>query len=322
VTGAGGFVGRALVERLRASGTIVRGLVRTAREGIADDLVAADLTSMPIDERLLEGIDLVYHLAAKTHDLADAAGVEAEYERVNVDGTRRLLACIPEGAVRRVVYVSSVKAVDEGGTDRVDESVEAYPTTPYGRSKLAAERLVWRAAGERGFEPVCLRFPLLYGVGQRGNLQRMIAAIAHHRFPVPPANGNRRSMLHVGNAVDALVLAGLHPAAAGRVYTVTDARPYSTREIYDAIRAALGRRPARWSAPEWSFQMAAGAGDLARRAIGRRVGFDSEALHKLIGSAWYGGTRIFEELGYHPTRDLPATIPLLVNDVRQGRPRG
>jgi nucleoside-diphosphate-sugar epimerase len=163
---------------------------------------------------------------------------------------------------------------------------------------------------------VCLRFPLVYGPHQRGNLQRMIRAIERGRFPPPPDNGNRRSMLHVENAVDALVLAGTHPAAAGRVYIVTDERAYSTRQVYDAARVCLGLPPVAWAVPAAALRLIAAGGDLARHLAGRRLGFDTDAFQKLLGTAAYDATRIRRELGYRPTHDLLGTMPMLVGDAR------
>lgn len=316
VTGATGFVGRALTAELRGRSTFVRGVARRAVEtSPANELIAADLTGLPADHTLAADIDTIYHLAAKTHDMAGAP--EAEYWRANVEGTERLLAGATNGRVRRVVFVSSVKAMDEGRPFDVDEEMMPEPSTPYGRSKLAAERLVMQAAAQHGFEAVCLRFPLIYGPGQRGNLERMIDAVRAGRFPPPPANGNRRSMLHVGNAVQALVLAGTHPEAAGRTYIVTDARPYSTRELYDAIRAGLGKGPSSWSLPMPVFRLLAAGGDVVGRLAGRRVGFDSDALQKLLGSASYSPARITRELGYAPSHDLITSMPALIAGARR-----
>jgi nucleoside-diphosphate-sugar epimerase len=320
VTGATGFIGTALVDRLRATGASVRRLARTARGSGTDDLAIADLAAGPIPPRIFDGIDTVYHLAAKTHDVFETDAAGSEYWSINVEGTERLLESTRGRGVRRVVFVSSVKAQAEQTPHAIDETYPAEPTTPYGRSKLAAERLVLTEAARRGFEAVCVRFPLVYGPGQRGNLVRMIAAIDRGRFPPLPA-GNRRSMLHVENAVEALMLAGRHPAAAGRTYTVTDAVPYSTREIYDLIRKALGKSPVTWSVPEWAFRTMAAAGDGAHRLLGRRVGFDSEAVQKLLGSAWYSAERITRELGYRPTQTLAETMPALIAEYRAGLER-
>lgn len=319
VTGATGFVGRALVTRLKASGAHVCGLARTPAPSDADETISLDLAEITADSHAFEGIDVVFHLAAKTHDMSEARGVDAIYDRTNVEGTRRVVEAAGRRGVRRLVFVSSVKAIDEGNRVPATEGTPERPLTPYGRSKLAAEALVTSAARTGTFESVCLRFPLVYGPQQRGNLQRMIDAVAHGRFPPPPANGNQRSMLHVANAVDALVLAATHRAASGRTYIVTDARPYATSDIYDAIRAALGRPPSRWHVPAWGFRAMAIAGDLARLAAGRRVGFDSDAFEKLLGSAAYDCRLIREELGYRPGPDLISELPRLVRE-RQPAP--
>jgi UDP-glucose 4-epimerase len=323
VTGATGFIGRVLVGRLLESGAIVRGVGRsgtiepTRPAAGRYEPVVADLTREDLDPRLCDGVGIVYHLAAKTHDLADGPGSEAEYQRINVEGTRRLLDRAARAGVRRVVFVSSVKAVDEGGPDEVDETVAPHPSTAYGRSKLEAEGLVQAAGVRAGFATVCLRLPLVYGPGQRGNLQRMMAAIDRGRFPPLPDTGNRRSMVHVENVAQALILAGRHPAAAGQTYFVTDSRPYSSREIYDAMRSALGRPARRWRVPASAFRALAAMGDLGRRLAGRRVGFDSEAYQKLLGSACYSSARIRRELGYDPHVDLTGSLPALIGALER-----
>jgi UDP-glucose 4-epimerase len=317
VTGATGFVGRALVSELRTSGAFVRGIARHAVDGsLCDEFIAVDLATLPAESSVFADIDVVVHLAAKTHDMTEASGVPLEYHRVNVEGTRRVVEASVRAGVRRVVFVSSVKVIDEGNEQPATEQTPPQPRTPYGRSKFEAEQLVFAAAATGRFEPVCLRFPLVYGPGQRGNLQRMLAAIRRRRFPPPPDNGNRRSMLHVDNAAVALWLAASSSAAPGRTFLVTDLRPYSTREIYDAARHALGRAPARLAVPEPVFKLLAAAGDVARRVVGRRVGFDSDAFQKLLGSAEYDSGLIQRELGYRPSRDLLSSMRALVDDER------
>jgi len=300
---------------------MVRGVARSRRDSPADELALLDLAADQLPARLLDGIDTVFHLAAKTHDLAETDAAAAEYWRVNVEGTQHLLDAVRRGQVRRVVLASSVKAVGEDAPLPLDETHPARPTTPYGRSKLATEQLMHSEASRHGFAAVCLRFPLVYGPGQRGNLARMIAAIDRGRFPTPPANDNGRSMLHVENAVDALILAGSHPAAAGKTYFVTDTHAYSTRDVYDWIREALGKPPVRWAVPEWAFRVLAAGGDVSRRVLGRRIGFDSDAFQKLLGSATYRSDKIRRELGYRPERELPTSLPELIAEYRVGAAR-
>src|SRR2546426_7006349 len=157
------------------------------------------------------GCDIVYTLAGKAHALKEVRGDEDVYRAINTEGTRHVL----EGAVaigaRAFVLFSSVKAMGEGGSRCLDESFDGQPETPYGRSKLEAERAVLEIGRRTGIHVTCLRFPLVYGPGDKGNLFRMIAAIDRGVFPPLPELGNRRSMVHVVDAVRAAVLAAGAP---------------------------------------------------------------------------------------------------------------
>jgi nucleoside-diphosphate-sugar epimerase len=315
VTGGSGFLGSALVARLQGLELPVRTLGRRAAMASADHL-RLDLAREELPAAACAGIDTVFHLAALTHAEADAAG-EAAYAALNVEGTGRVVRAALAAGVRRLIFVSSAKVYGEGGEERIEEDAPPRPTTPYGRSKLAAERLVL-AAGDR-LHACCLRLPLVYGPGQKGNLQRMIAGIDRGLFPPPPRNGNRRSMVHVETVVDALLLVAADARAAGRTYLIADPEPYATRDLYDWLRAALGRAPARWSAPMALLRVLARGGDVAARLLRRRVPFDSAALAKLTGSAWYGGEQIAQELGFRPRRMLREVVPLLVAEHRGAR---
>ena len=168
-------------------------MVRSRRDTPADEVVTADLTA-PLDARALEGIDVVYHLAAKTHDTREASGAEAGYHRINVDATRALVDAAVRQRVPRFVFVSSVKAMDEGGDELRDESRPPSPATAYGRTKLAAERLVFEAAARGGVAAVCVRFPHGLRARTTRNLANMIRAIDRGRFPPPP--DTRQSPYH------------------------------------------------------------------------------------------------------------------------------
>jgi nucleoside-diphosphate-sugar epimerase len=314
VTGGSGFLGRALVAALGARGHEVRVLRR--RPGAAGE-VAADLSRERPPAAPFAGVHTVFHLAALTHAEARAAN-ESDYEALNVEGTRRVLDAALAAGARRLVFVSSVKAMGEGGPERIAEDAEPRPTTAYGRSKLAAERLVLAAADR--LHATVLRLPMVYGPEQKeGNLARLLAMTARGLFPPPPRTRNRRSMVHRDTVVEALLLAAADPRAAGRTYVVTDGAPYSTRELYDWAREALGRRPSALAMPAPLLRVAARAGDVAGRLLGRAVPFDSEAFEKLFGSAWYADDRIRRELGFHADRTLRSVMPELVAGHRGGR---
>jgi nucleoside-diphosphate-sugar epimerase len=331
VTGASGFIGRALCQELTAQGGAVLAVMRRRSDGPWEEQANLDLAAgapdrleraRPLLAELLADVDVVFHLAGKVHDLAERVPDQVAYQAANVDATRALLeAAVDQPRMPRFVFMSSLAVVGDTGRALADESVATPPTTPYGRSKLAAERLVL-AAGERHGLHVCnLRPALVYGPGAKGNLPRMLEAIDHRRFPPVPELGNRRSLVGVGDVVSAALLAAERKEAAGQTYAVTDGRAYSTRGMYVAMARALGREPGAVTVPRWCLAGLARTGDLIGRARGRRFVFDSAALERLTGSAWFSAGKIARELGWQPTQTLEAALPAMVAEHRGRAPR-
>lgn len=316
VTGATGFIGRTLCTKLKARGTRVCGLGRNAADGPWDKFIVADVGVGPLPDDALEGVDTVFHLAGKAHALVELDGGESEYIRANVDGTRNVLNAAVKIGIQRFVLVSSVKAGGEGSDVCLDEAMEDNPETPYGRTKLEAERLVFSYARKHKMHAVVLRLPLVYGPGHKGNLERMLEAVSARRFPPLPEIGNQRSMVHVEDVADAAILAAETPDANVQTYIVTDDRPYSTRELYALMRMALGRRKPRFGIPVTTLRAAARFGDVVGRVRGRRFIFDSNALEKLASSAWYSSRKIETELGFRPAYDLEKALPRMVAELR------
>ena len=262
----------------------------------------------------MEGCDTVFHLAARVHERS--AGHDAEDRIVNVEGTRNVLSAAVACGYARFVFHSSVKAMGEDGAECLDESSPEDPRTSYGRSKLEAERLVLETGRTSGMHVACLRPPLVYGAGARGNLERMIGAIDRGFFPPLPETRNRRSLVHVENLADAALLVATRPDASGQCYLVTDAHPCSTRALYEMIVRGLGRKIPRWTVPLRILESLARAGDAARIVSGRPVPFDTDALRKLIESSWYSSAKITRELGYRPRRALDEALPELIARYR------
>jgi nucleoside-diphosphate-sugar epimerase len=306
VTGATGFIGRRLCKHLQDSGWHVRAVMRVRSDGPWNESLVVDLAEDSLPPEMCQGVNTVFHLAGKAHAVTASLADEASYTRINVESTRKLLELARVAGVSRFVFFSSVKAMGERGTGE-DESAVPRPETAYGRSKREAERLVL----EGGYvpEPVVLRLAMVYGPTRKGNLPRMIEAISRGRFPPLPDTHNKRSMVHVGDVVQAALLAADHPAAIGKTYLVTDGRSYSTRQIYEWICEALGRQPPGWCLPLPLLRLMAWAGDGIGALFGRRFIFDSGALEKLIGSSWYNSERIARELGFSAHRHLRDEIP-------------
>lgn len=319
VSGATGFIGRNLVDALVRRGARVHALVRDltrARSLLPDrriHLIPGDVRDPRSWHDAIEA-DTIFHLAGHAHAMSDVGNESSSlHQRTTVEGTRHLLYAAGQAGARRFIFASSVKAMSEStGSVCLDESVPANPGSVYGSAKLTAERLVTAVGEEYGLHTCSLRLPMVFGPHNKGNLPRMIEAIDRGRFPPLPVLNNKRSMVHVDDVIQGLLLAAERPEARGNVYIITDGRVYSTRQIYTAICAALGRPVPKWVVPVSVLNIAARAGDIVGRVMGRRFMLDSEMLEKLIGSACYSSEKINKELGYVPTRTLVDALPDMV----------
>jgi nucleoside-diphosphate-sugar epimerase len=282
-------------------------------------IVTVDLGEPQTIGDACSGVGTLFHIAGYAHAEDEASpAADALHERVTVAGTRALLDAAVCAGVQRIVFVSSVKAMGEGGSQCLDENSEVEPASAYGRAKRDAERLVLEAGRRYSFHTCVLRLPLVYGAGVKGNLLRMMVAIDRGRFPPVPETGNKRSMMHVDDVVQAALLVADNSQAKGQVYIVTDDQAYSTRQIYSLMCAGLGKRVPRWSVPQAVLQTGAKLGDFIGRLRGRRFVFDSVALDKLLGSAWYSCEKIKRELGYRPTHTLTDSMGEMVAAYRSG----
>jgi len=299
VTGASGFIGRRLCEALREHGHVVALLRDASQEGPWDEVVTADLARDEIPAGAFSGADVVFHLAGRAHAVAERTADISLYQRVNVDGTRRV-AEAARAAGARVVFASSVKAIRE---DDGDDTL-----SPYGTSKLAGEDIVLNS----GIDAVVLRLALVYGPGVEGNLGGMLRAIRSYRFPPPPPLPNRRAMVHVDDVVRAMLAAGESANAVGKRIVIGDGVEYSTRDIYDAMNHALDRPAPTWSMPLALWRALARAGDTLGALTHRRAPFDSDAYRKLFGSAWYEPGDMRSDLGVVPELTLEDALPAMV----------
>ncbi len=318
VTGASGFIGRRLCERLRGAGT-VRALFRRDAEGPWDEACRMDLADETPLEGAVRGVDVVFHLAGRTDDSRTAVRDAALFHRVNCLGTSRLFQAAASSGVGRIVYLSSVKAMGSAVGVCMNEDDPGRPTTPYGCSKRAAEEVVLGG----GIAHACvLRACPVYGRGSKGNLARMIRAMARGLFPPLPDTRNARSMVHVDDLVDALLLAATKPEARGRIFLVTDGTPYSTRQIYEWVREAMGRGVPRWSIPAFALRTAGKVGDAVARASGGSFPFTSGLVERLLGSSCYDSTLIERTLGFEPKRHLRESLPEMIRASANARSGG
>jgi len=319
VTGAGGFLGNAVVSDLLGSDYHVRALVRHPASSShlkAVETVVGDVRDPRCAKQVSVGCEAIVHLAGQAHASGDETVTDEYYQSVNVSGTKHLLDGAVAGGVRRFIFASSVKVFGETTAGCVDETAPPAPQTPYARSKWMAEQHVASYAGEGSLATLSLRLPLVYGPTQKGNLYRMIQAIDRGRFPPLPRVGAVRSLLHVKNFVLAVRAALRSNGFPKPMYVVTDLKPYSVTDVYDLLRIGLGLQPPRWRVPLWALSLGARCGDVLQTFSRNSVPFSSSTLEKLIGQAWYSPEAAIRDLGYQPLYALDAAVSGLIEHYR------
>ncbi|TLM67924.1 MAG: NAD-dependent epimerase/dehydratase family protein [Deltaproteobacteria bacterium] len=258
VTGAGGFIGSALIEQLRAAGWAVRGSVRDAAAG--EGLVAVGELGPDTDWRpALAGCDVVVHAAARAHRLREeAADPLAEFRRVNVAATLALAAQAQAAGVRRFVFISSIGV--NGSINTAGPFSEEQPPAPaaaYAVSKLEAEEGLRRLLAGSGMELVILRPTLVYAARAPGNFARLLRIVAAG-LPLPLAGvRNRRSLLALENLLDFIGLCCERPEAAGQLFVVADGEALSTPELIRCLAAGMGRPARLWPCPDRVLRLGA-----------------------------------------------------------------
>jgi nucleoside-diphosphate-sugar epimerase len=242
VTGASGFIGRALVADLANAGHPVRAAMRQPADIFVRsvEVVAVSDLTRPVEWRaLLKGVETVVHLAGIAHAGPEIA--EQAYDRVNRLATAELAETAQRMGVQRLIFASSIRAqCGPIASSVLDESHAPQPTDAYGRSKLAAEQAI-RASN---VPYTILRPVLIYGPGVKGNLARL-ARWARSPWPLPFGSfSNRRSILGRQNLIEAIHFSLRTPATMGETYVVADPEPLTLAQIIAALRAGEGRSPA------------------------------------------------------------------------------
>lgn len=304
VTGANGFIGRALCAEADARGYSVRAVTRApcrfdgGVENVVVNTPASDWSAA------LKGVGVVIHLAARVHVMQDTSEDPLEeFRRVNVEATLRLARSAAAAGVGRLVYVSSIKVNGEETSDGAayGETACPSPQDPYGVSKWEAEQALHQLAQETGLEVVIVRPPLVYGPGVKGNFISLMRAVAKG-VPLPFGSiHNVRDLIFVGNLVDLLILCATHPGAAGQTYLVRDGEPLSTLELIRQLAHALSVRPRMLPVPVPVLEL-----------IGKMSG-KSAQIARLVGSLRIDDDKIRRELDWHPPYSLQQGLQATAN---------
>jgi len=301
VTGANGFVGLALLERLNVmSGLQVAGSVRRAA-GLAGTTVVevGDLTAQTDWSLALADADAVVHLAARVHVMQDTATDPlAAFRTVNVDGTLNLARQAAASGVKRFVFISSVKVNGESTEPghAFSEADAPNPQDAYGQSKHEAEQGLRQIAYDTGIEVVIIRPPLAYGPRVKANFAALMRAV-QRGWPLPlGAVYNQRSLVALDNLVDLIVTCITHPQAANQTFLVSDGEDLSTPDLIRRMARAVNRPARLLPVPVWALKAGAlllGKGDAVQRLCGN-LQVDISKSRTLLG--WYPPISVNEGL--------------------------
>ena len=293
VTGASGFVGRALCSEVVRRGLKVRGITRLPSHmppGV-ENVSVGNVNGDTDWGHALAGCDVVIHLAARVHIMNDTSNDPlAEFRWVNTQGSAKLAHDALAAGVRRLVNVSSIGVngpSTEGERQFTDEDIPD-PHNPYSVSKWEAEQALQQIAADSRIEVVTVRPPLIYGPGVRGNFLRLLGAV-DRGIPLPLGlTRNFRDLLFVGNLVDFLIVCAFHPAASGNTYLVSDGTPVSTDTLLKGLARALGVQSRLFSVPPFLLQL-----------IGNLTGHRAE-FERLLSSLRVNSTKVCKELDWFP----------------------
>jgi ornithine--oxo-acid transaminase len=324
VTGATGFIGSHLAERLVRDGYQVRCLVRPTSDtaslrGLDVELATGDLTSAHSLARAVEGCRYVLHCGAMVSDWA----TPKEVARVNVEGTRNLLTASAAASVRRVVHFSSTDVYGYPGGFEIDETYTATGFSNwYAQTKLAAEAEVRRFAATRDLDTVILRPSTVYGPRSREVVLEIARAIRGGNMVLIDNGRAIAGLCFVDNLVDATLLAMHHDGVGGQAFNATDGLDVTWRQLADGLADGLGCAQVRWSVP---YRLAEGVGfslEHGYRALRRatrlktRPLLSRQAVHVMGTDQSFSNRKAREQLAWEPRVDYAAGLQATLDWLR------
>ena len=294
VTGADGFIGKALCAEMVSRGWNIRAAVRTKEKikNLPGEIQIIETGPIGPDTKwrdALNNVDAVVHLAGRAHIMDDSSSDPLlEYRIVNTAGTECLAKAAAGKGIRRFIFMSTIKVNGEGGTDPYNENDTPDPKDPYSMSKWEAEIKLTEISSETGMEIVIIRAPLVYGPSVKANFLKLLKAV-DKGIPMPFAGiKNKRSMIYIGNLVNLIITCINHPKAAGETYLVSDSEKISIPELISRIGDAFGKPGRLFYTPLFLL-----------RLFGIAAG-KSREIERLTGTLTIDSSKIRKELNWTP----------------------
>jgi nucleoside-diphosphate-sugar epimerase len=317
ITGATGFVGSHLNCRLTQENLRVKAAVRSPDKPLPQSITSfliGDISGTTNWDDALQDTDVVIHLAGRAHILDEQAhDPEAEFLKVNTDGTTNLVKQAIQAGVKHFIFISSVKAMADSHTTLLTENTICQPDTPYGRSKLQAEQGLINLAKESDMTWTIIRPPLVYGAGNAGNMERLLKLV-NKGVPLPFGSiNNRRSFVYVENLVDAITLCINHFQAKNQMFLISDREDLSTPQLIEKIAQHAGQPSYLFPYPLSLLKAMGKFGDLGETLTKRSLPVNSAVVDRLLGSLVVDSSHICQTLNWQPPYTIDAGLSRTLN---------
>ena len=318
ITGAGGFIGSHLVDSQLEHGNLVRAVDihldalehQTGNSRL--EAICGDITEPDIIVKLVEGMDIVYHLASAHLDVNLS---DEDYHRVNIKATLLLLEAAQKAGVRRFVHCSSVGVIGDIEHPPADETNQCHPVNIYERTKLAGEKIALDFACRTGFPVVVIRPAWVYGP-RCPRTAKLFRTIAKGRFPIFGNGKNMRHPVYITDAIDGLELCAATPNIEGQVFIIAGEAPVESRELINLISQELCVRTPGIYLPAFFGQAAGLLLELAFRLFGRQPPFSRRSMGFFLKHNAYTIAKAQSILNYQPQVDLRTGIRKTILSLR------
>ena len=306
ITGATGFIGPHLVQKLILKGHSCRCLVREEGRGhILERLGAAlfegDITDSASLKGSADGVDVLLHLATLGH-MSNFTVTESMFNAVNVQGTINVMTEALSAGVPRIVHCSSVAAMGICPERPADETTLCRPHHPYGRSKLQAEQEVRRMVTEFGLPAVIIRFSMVYGPGDHRDILRITRLAQKGFFPKIGKKPKLTPLIHVDDAIHGLLLAA-EKGRIGEIYLLTNSESEPFDHIRQIIQAALGVKNFTLYVPEWMALAAASGIETLYHMMGKAPPVTRKNIESTLADRVFSIEKAQRELEFTPAID-------------------
>lgn len=313
ITGGTGCLGQPLLNKLIKSGINIQLLVLPqdpTKKSIETKVrtISGDLSSLETLKLLTKNCDIIFHLAGKVHSIPKTKDEEQAFYKINVEGTRNLLETASVNKVNRIIFYSTVGVYGKNADFHGDETSSCQPNSAYAISKYKAEQLILNSSNNGGPEGVVLRFPVVYGPLDRGNVAHLIRAIKKKRFVYFGSDLHLRSLISSKNAAEAACLAATKAKAANQIFCVTDGVDYTMKQLVETICMGLDTSWRPINIP-LSFGKSIGIiGDMLEKLFNRPMPINTDKVRKLSHPLTFSCHKIQKTLGYKPFFSLQEGI--------------